>query len=250
MREKTLKEVREINKLFDEYGEMTIRQIYYRLVGILGLNYRQIEYRCKYGRKEGLIDKENIVDRSRNIYGKSLWENKEHFLSSLSGSFNLDYWKDSKIRPQIWTEKDALSQVFYEIAREYNVDVYVSKGFLSISNKDKWGGEDIAILYFGDFDPSGLFIDKDLETSVVFNNFKRIALTKEMTKGLPNVPVKTGDPRAKSYIKKYGKKCWELDAIDPNKLRDLVEESIKKYVDFDLEQKKVEEQEIRESLNY
>ena len=250
MKEKTLKEIEEINKLFEVYGEMTIRQIYYRLVGILGLNYRQIAYRCKEGRAEGLISRDNIVDRSRNVYSKSLWKDKEGFLSSLAYNFNLDYWKDSKTKPQIWTEKDALSQVLYDVAKEYNVKVYVSRGFLSISNKDRWGGDDVAILYFGDFDPSGLFIDKDLETSVAFQNFNRIALTKEMTKGLPSVPVKKKDPRAKSYIKKYGNKGWELDALDPNELKGLVRTSIEEYVDFDLEQKKAEEQEIRESLNY
>jgi len=249
MRKQTEERIEKINQLFATYGEMTVRQIYYRLLGQLGLNYRQVCYLCKVGREEGLISPSNIVDRSRPIYGKKMWEDKKDFVEGISDMFNLDYWIDSKVRPQIWTEKDALSQVLYDVAREYNVDVYVSRGFLSISNKDRWGGSNIAVLYFGDFDPSGLFIDKDLEVSVAFENFERIALTEGMTKGLPSVPLKKKDPRTPSYVAQYGYDCgWELDALDPNKLKDLVKKSIEKYVDFDLQQKKEEESEIRRQL--
>jgi len=248
MKKETEQRIEKINELFKTYGAMTIRQIYYRLVGELGLNYRQVMYLCKVGRQLGLISPKNIIDRSRNIYGKQVWKSKKDFILDVSDMFNLDYWAKSKIKPQIWTEKDALSQVLYDVAKKYNVEVYVAKGFLSISNKNRWGGENIAILYFGDFDPSGLYIDKDIEVSTLFKNFKRIALTQSMTKGLPSVPVNKKDPRAKRYIENYGNKGWELDALDPNKLKNLVRKSIEKYVDFDVEQKREKEFSIRDEL--
>ena len=190
------------------------------------------------------------MDRSRPIYGKDVWPDEETFTDLVPDSFNLDYWSDSATRPQIWTEKDALSQIMLSIANEYNVQVFVTRGFLSVSNKMRWGGSEVSILYFGDFDPSGLFIDKDLRVDVLFQNFERVALTRVMASKLPSIPIKRKDPRSPAYVREYGVEAWELDALDPNKLRDLVRESIEKYMNFDLEQKRDLEAEIRGSIKH
>jgi len=230
---------------------MTLRQIYYQLV-TKGLNYRQVAYICKVGRLKGMISWNSIVDRARPIYsiGRT-FETIEDFLQDIGDYFNLDYWIDSENHIELWTEKDALSQVLYEIAKEYHVTVRVTRGFLSLSNKKRWGKANLTILYFGDFDPSGLFIDKDLQWSQVgYQSFSRIALTKEQiaTYILPSIKVNRLDPRANSYIATYGKRAWELDALSPNVLQKLVRDTIEQYVDFDLEQKEKTENEIREKI--
>ena len=46
-------------------------------------------------------------------------------------------------------------------------------------------------------------------------------------------PVKKSDTRAKEYIKQFGSNCWELDALPPLEIQNLVVESIKEYIDFD-----------------
>lgn len=249
MQIKTIKRIEELNSLFSQYGSMTVRQIYYRLLGTIGLNYQQTKYICKVGRREGLISYSNIVDRSRPIYGKNLYDGLTVFLTATPDQFNLDFWNDSPTRPQIWTEKDALSQILLEIASDYNVDVYVTRGFLSISNKRKWGSG-ATILYFGDFDPSGLYIDEDLKLDVACEDFERIALTMDQVQkyDLPSVNVKRKDPRAPAYRAEYGDLGWELDALPPDVLKDLVRDSIEKYVDFNLEQKQEEEAKLRDSL--
>jgi len=247
---KVRQRIEAINNVINQYGQVTIRQIYYRLVGTLGTNYRQIQYACSMGRKEGLISKSGIVDRSRPIYGKKLYDGLSDFLSGAPNTFSLDFWKDSEVRPEIWSEKDALSQVLYDVARDYNVDVYVTRGFLSDSNKYRWGGANKIILYFGDFDPSGLYIDQDLEFSCVFNNFTRKALTQDQIEEhkLPSVQVNKNDPRSPAYLSQYGNEGWELDALEPNLLKDLVKTAIEEYVTFDVEQKREEERNIRERL--
>jgi hypothetical protein len=57
---------------------------------------------------------------------------------------------------------------------------------------------------------------------------KRIALTRADLRDLPSFPVtdKKKDPRFKWFVANYGKRCWELDALDPNMLRDCVEREI------------------------
>jgi hypothetical protein len=62
---------------------------------------------------------------------------------------------------------------------------------------------------------------------------RRIALTRKQVEGLPSFPAtdKRKDPRYKWFVKNYGKRCWELDAMDPNDLRDCVEGEIKKLIE-------------------
>lgn len=251
MRKKTLQRIELVNQLIKEYGIMTLRQIYYQLAP-KGLEYRQVGYVCKLGRERGLIPANAIVDRARPCYdvGRT-FEDLEEFTAIIPDYFKLDYWKDSENHIEIWTEKDALSQVLYEIAKQYQVTVRVTRGFLSISNKLEWSDENLTILYFGDFDPSGLFIDKDLKwSSLGYEKFRRIALTEEQVKrlNLPSVGLKEKDPRRKSYQKEYGNRAWELDAMNPNDLQQLVRETIREYVDFDLQQKRRMSYLLREEL--
>ena len=91
------------------------------------------------------------------------------------------------------------------------------------------------ILYLGDFDPSGLLIEKiasqemDHKRAITFH---RIAITMEQIKRFrpPSRPVNVKDSRAKEYIEKYGDRCWEVEAIRPRTLFRLIEAGLKKVV--------------------
>ena len=52
-------------------------------------------------------------------------------------------------------------------------------------------------------------------------------------RGLPSFPAadKRKDPRYKWFGANYGDRCWELDAMDPNDLRDCVEKAIKELIE-------------------
>jgi hypothetical protein len=66
---------------------------------------------------------------------------------------------------------------------------------------------------------------------------RRVALTEEHTRMLgegPRFPASDkgptedsdGDSRYPWFVENYGEWCWELDAMDPNDLRDCVEDAI------------------------
>jgi len=59
----------------------------------------------------------------------------------------------------------------------------------------------------------------------------------------PPNPAKITDPRAKWYIGHFGKTSWEVDALTPKVLHELVQENVEKLIDMDLfeEQKRLEE---------
>jgi len=45
------------------------------------------------------------------------------------------------------------------------------------------------------------------------------------------VGYKRKDPRYKWFIENFGNQCWEIDALDPNILRNRVEEEIKSLIE-------------------
>ena len=101
------------------------------------------------------------------------------------------------------------------------------------------------MLYVGDYDPSGMFMsEEDLPARFAKYDgdhvkLRRIALTREQVRGLPSFPAsdkgpkagKQGDPRYKWFVANYGDRCWELDAMDPNDLRDCVETAIVELIE-------------------
>ncbi len=61
-----------------------------------------------------------------------------------------------------------------------------------------------------------------------------IGLTMEQIKKykLPANPTKLTDSRANGYIKKFGKTCWEVDALNPRTLTEIVETNIQSIIDM------------------
>lgn len=47
----------------------------------------------------------------------------------------------------------------------------------------------------------------------------------------PPNPAKLSDSRASGYIEEYGDECWELDALEPKVISDLISKNVKKYRD-------------------
>jgi hypothetical protein len=116
------------------------------------------------------------------------------------------------------------------------------------------GSREVFVYYFGDHDPSGVDISRNVEERL-YNfandeyivNFKRVAVTEQQIEwfDLPTRPTKRSDTRAKGW--RGG--SVELDAIPPDDLRDLVRASIEQHIDQDqLELLKTVESEEREVL--
>ena len=135
----------------------------------------------------------------------------------------------------MWSEKGTVRGVLEPVLDQYAVGFRVMHGFSSattvydISQDDD--GRELIVLYVGDFDPSGMFMsEEDLPNRLSeyggdHITLRRIALTREHVNGLPSFPAadKRKDPRYKWFCSNYGDRCWELDAMDPNDLRDCVE---------------------------
>src|SRR5262245_57527538 len=153
-------------------------------------------------------------------------------------SYRLDFWNDQPARVEVWSEKGTIRGVLQPVLDEYGVGFRVMHGFASatavydVAQDDD--GRPLVVLYVGDYDPSGMYMsERDLPDRLEKYDgghveLRRIALKREHTSGLLSFPAteKKKDKRYKWFVQNYGKRCWELDALDPNALRSLVEAEI------------------------
>jgi hypothetical protein len=204
-----------------------------------GVVYRLL----KQAREEGIIPWEWIVDETRAIERVTTWSDPEEYARCVAQSYRRDFWDQQPHRVQVWSEKGTVRGVLQPVLDEYAVGFLAVHGFSSATTahdvaKDD-DGRDLIILYVGDFDPSGMYMSEvDLPNRFAkyggdHIKLKRIALTRPQVRGLPSFPAsdKMKDTRYNWFVANYGHSCWELDAMDPRDLRNLVEAEIKQLIE-------------------
>jgi len=243
----------------EAYGQrVTVRQIYYHLFskGIIQLTQRDYHRVCRIlteARKRGYIPFEWIEDRSRSPLWNILYENLQDFLSQMIDKYKLNTWRNQENFVIILLEKEALATIIWDIAEQYNVFVFPTKGFSSWSMfvegiktlVEYFGkGKRLIVLVLSDLDPSGKYIKEDYENKFKFMVkelgfqepfiIEKIAITEEQVEEY-DIP-----PMEKTYRGRDTLKIWELDALDPRILRCIVKEAIEKYIDLEQLQRDLE----------
>lgn len=230
---------------------MTLRQTYYQLVSkhIIDNNkneYQKLSSVLVYARKEGLIPWEHIEDRTRRPRTVSMWADLPDFFETVKSAYRKDVWGNQENYVVVLVEKDALSGIFERVTNKYGITLIVGRGYNSWSIKKeladifkKYGKEPI-ILYFGDFDPSGEDIFRDLENSFSFfqirlKKIEKVSLSKEdiAKYALPPSLAKKTDTRSKNFIKKNGDIAVELDALPTKIIQEKIKNSIEKYMNME-----------------
>ena len=269
--EQVVEEALEVFKQYD--SALTLRQLYYRLVSKHLFpntinSYKRLSRIMVKAREQKDVPVNCLEDRSRRILGRgdTGYSSAEEFLrrriTGLKESykeFTMPMWDDQPNYVLVSLEKDALSRLMSDIANQYSVRTFPTRGYPSFTYvnrmatyiRNRLKGKPTVVLYFGDHDPSGVDIERDLEDRLRKYNagdFKviRIALTKDQIEqyNLPPMPVKRSDARSEGFLESYGDQSVELDALDPNTLKFMVAQSIAANIDLDLWRKKEERIEV------
>ncbi len=207
------------------YSRLTVRQLFYVLVSRFPQDYPAT--RTFYKRMNRYLSK--IRRKNFGAHKKFIDPTRQFTAPSLPYS-----------RIEIWVEKDSIRNFIEKLAAKYRLSIQVLRGFASLSmyrkalDRARVRGVTL-VIYIGDFDPSGLLIEKVAEEEMNLKTgirFVRLALTIEQIKYFrpPSRPVNMKDSRAKDYIKKYGERCWEIEAIRPRTLYRLIELGLRKAV--------------------
>lgn len=246
------------NAIIAEYQaqgfDLTLRQLYYQFVARDLIANKMREYKrlgsiINDARLAGLISWAAIVDRTRNLESNSHWESPAEIVETCAKQFQIDKWATQEARVEVWIEKDAIIGVIEGVCRDLDVPYFSCRGYTSQS--EIWSAgqrlrryikadQQPVIIHLGDHDPSGVDMTRDIADRLrLFTGrtieVNRIALNMnqiEQYQPPPN-PAKITDSRARSYIKLHGHESWELDALDPATLGNLIRDTINEYVDAD-----------------
>jgi hypothetical protein len=271
--------ISEINSVIEEYNRagysLTLRQVYYQLVarGTIPNNersYKNVGQLISNGRLTGLIDWYAIEDRTRYIRSLPHWNEPAEIVASAAAQYRIDLWETQPQYVEVWVEKDALIGIIEQTARKYDVPCFSCRGYTSQSEmwgasqrimmKSRGGERPCTIIHLGDHDPSGMDMTRDIrERLAMFGaescemSINRIALNMDQMDQYnpPPNPAKLTDTRAEKYIQEFGETSWELDALEPRTLDELVSHTIEKYIDKGLMDKaKGRRREEKEKLEY
>ncbi len=243
--------VEQANAILNEYTaqgyDLTLRQLFYQFVsrGLISNNmqeYKKLGSIINDARLAGLVDWDHIVDRTRNVRGNSHWEKPADIVEACASQFQIDKWATQPYHVEVWIEKDALIGVIETICRRLDISHFSCRGYVSQSEiheaaKDRLipcedNGQECIIIHLGDHDPSGIDMSRDIQDRLrIFNcgaDVRRIALNMNQVQQYepPPNPAKMTDSRATGYVELFGEESWELDALEPTVIGNLITKEV------------------------
>jgi hypothetical protein len=257
----SLARIAQMDSIVREYARqnlrLTARQLYYQFVSRDFIpntprSYKNLTSLLADARYAGLVDWDAIEDRGREADTPSQWENISGLVDSAARAFRLPRWRGQDTYAELWVEKQALAGVLEPLAREFHVTLMVNKGYSSASamyasaQRIQQGVEacdseqEATVFYLGDHDPSGEDMVRDITDRLTeFGcdvNVEKLALTMEQVRQYnpPPNPAKTTDSRYAAYAAEHGGSSWEVDALPPNVLSQIIRDAFENIIDGDL----------------
>ena len=247
--------IEQANEIIHEYREqgydLTLRQLYYQFVarGLIPNNdreYKNLGSIINDGRLAGLIDWSAITDRTRPNRGNSHWDSPQEIIEAVAEQFRIDTRQDQPYYIEVWVEKDALIGIVQQACTQLDIPYMSCRGYVSQSSM--WeaarrfvqmenDGRETILIHLGDHDPSGIDMTRDIQERLVLFNSEcrvdRIALDMRQIEAYtpPPNPAKITDSRSGDYIRRFGQESWELDALDPRVITELIEKNVDDYTD-------------------
>ncbi len=248
----------------DEYAQdgydLTLRQLYYQFVARGWIpnterSYKRLGSIVNKARLAGLIDWHHIVDRTRNLVELPHWSSPANIIQAVAAQYRIDRWDTQPTRVEVWVEKEALAAVVERVATTYDCPWFSCRGY--VSQSEMWNAgqriagylrddKNVVVLHLGDHDPSGIDMTRDIEDRLAqfvagegyYSDdveVRRIALNMDQVQQYdpPPNPTKLSDSRAGGYISEFGYESWELDALDPRTLNELIRDHIEGELDWD-----------------
>ena len=234
-----------------EIAPCSVRAVCYRLftMGVIlsmaKSNTNTVSKALTWAREHGFIRWPAIVDETRAPETVAMWRDLDDYRGAVLDSYRRDVWRDQPVRIEVWSEKGTIRGTLAPVLNDLRVTFRVFHGNCSttvvhnIAAESQQTDAPLVAFYVGDLDPSGAYMsDVDLPERLNRHGarnvtFQRLALTVEDTQNLPNFEAKKTDTRWRWYVERYGRRCWELDAMSPAALRERVREAIEARIELD-----------------
>lgn len=231
----------------------SVRAVAYRLfsrglIPNMGRNStNKVSRILKDAREEGVVPWHWIVDETREPERIHSWSSPDDIIEKAVKGYRRDYWQDQPEWVEVWSEKGTVRGILAPVLNRYGITFRVMHGYASatvvndIATETAHADKRLTVFYVGDYDPSGMHMSEvDLPNRLQRYggdaDIQRIALTEEDVSdaALPyfEASTKKGDGRYQWFVDRYGRKAWELDAMQSHLLRGRVETAIRSMLDL------------------
>ncbi|KKM76552.1 hypothetical protein LCGC14_1379010 [marine sediment metagenome] len=201
-------------------------------------------------RLNGEIPMNCIEDSTRPTVEWNVHANPQDFargeIDGLLKGFRRDLQQSQAVHLEIIAEKLTVQNIIRPICGKYNIPYTIGRGYCSLPARYKIverfrrsGKDKLVLIILGDLDCEGVDIGECLLQSVrqdfgVYNaEAVRAALNPEHVKKLKHnaQDAKSGSSRYANFVKRYGKKAFELEAVSPKRLQEILSETIDSLLD-------------------
>lgn len=245
----TMEQLRcDLHEIAEESHPTTARFIFYRAAALQVVpkttaGYRAVQREIALMRERHEMPFAWITDNTRWMRKPDTHNDLESFLAESAWLYRRDLWNHSDIYVEIWCESDSVAGVLMPVTNEFDVPLMVVRGYSSktfaynAAKAIENDGRPAFLYYFGDYDPSGLDIERSLKESLgryaptADINFERIAVTADDIErmDLPGSIKKATDTRSKKFVGK----AVEIESIPVQTLRTWCRQIIDEHVDHD-----------------
>lgn len=214
-------------------------------------NYKRLLDIINNGRLSGRVDWDRILDNTREVTRWQHWSSPSEALRSTAKYYEIDKWKGQQHYVLAMVEKDAAETYIRPVCSREDIEFFSSRGYSSstalydlgkylrgIRDRD---GREVHVLYIGDHDPSGMDMPRYVKERLeLFSEGEidvvRLALNMDQVVQYqpPPNPAKKTDSRAAGYIAEHGDDSYELDALEPAVLSQILTDAIRSYRNEDL----------------
>ncbi len=223
---------------------VTLRQVFYRLVATGAIPNRVSAYKrlsavTAEARRQGRFP--DLADHGRRITRPLAFADAADAQTWLRRVYRRDRTAGQPATVYLGVEKEALVAQFAAWYDERGLPVIALRGYGSQTLADlvrrdaHTTARPAVLLYAGDYDPSGLDIERDfLARTDCWTHAERVALTADQVAEfhLPPQPGKTRDSRAAAFTAAHGRLVQvEVDALDPADLHALFDTALARWWD-------------------
>ena len=228
---------------------LTLRGLMYRVVSAGWLPSTDKKHYHRLGRvmttlrEAGTVPFSWLVDHIRSTIKPSSWTGLGDYVDTVRDCYRKNFWAQLPEYVHVIVEKDAIAGTLSSVTSEFDVRLSPIRGYVSLSFAHEiaevWNRieKPIFAYYLGDFDASGFDLERDLREKLQRYcqrdfTWERLAVNVEDFDAfdLIRLKPKKSDRRYKTFVRKHGRDCAELDAIPPTELRRRVKEAIDQHI--------------------
>lgn len=268
--EALLAQVDEVLAVYRAEWPLTVRQIFYRLVGRYEYpkdehGYSRLGECLNRARRARRIPFSAIRDDGVVLTQFEWFDGPEGFWDDAARrahTYRRDRQASQSQRIELWCEAAGMMPQLARIADEFSVPVRSASGFSSVTGNHDLAARVIGysvptvILHVGDFDPSGVsiftamvedaaaFVEADRDRTLGdYENVSlrgvRVALTADQVEAydLPTAPPKKSDSRSNGWLE-----TCQVEALAPDDLALIVRQAITTEIDLSRWQEEVDQE--------